>query len=62
MCDLWNAIILVKLINIFRSDHKFFPPTGMTSFWTFEKNSIKISDDSDDYCVGINSNLLRRFY
>lgn len=36
-----------------RSEHKFFPPTGIASFWTHIPNTIEIIEDVD----GVTENL-----
>jgi hypothetical protein len=31
--------------NITRSDHKFFPPTGMASFWNSVTGAVELTGD-----------------
>ena len=48
-------------ININRSDHKFFPPTGMASFWTSMKDAVKFEDDVETVKTD-NENLTSQLY
>ena len=43
-----NIFILVNFNIKSRSEHKFFPPTGMASFWTHLPKSLEILDDVTD--------------
>ncbi len=43
-----NPLISAYENKCYRSDHKFFPPTGSVSFWTSITGAVKLLDDVED--------------
>eukprot|EP01016_Furgasonia_blochmanni_P005321 TRINITY_DN1206_c0_g2_i7.p1 TRINITY_DN1206_c0_g2~~TRINITY_DN1206_c0_g2_i7.p1 ORF type:complete len:264 (+),score=61.41 TRINITY_DN1206_c0_g2_i7:64-855(+) len=46
--DLGHYECTVCETKLFSSDHKFFPPTGMASFWHHIENNVETVDDTGD--------------